>query len=394
MRSVVVSKDELRDRTAVVGVGFTEFSKNSGVSTAALAARAVQAAVRDAGLSMTDIDGMVSYSVGDSTEPRMLAPMLGISDLKFTNHQAGGGVVSHAAVGVAMMAVATGVADYVVCYRALNSRSEFRIGGKGRAPVDRNLEMQYRVPYGWFTPPQDFAMAARQHMLRYGTTSEHFGHIAITQRDNAVLNERAMMRQPIDMDTYLTSRWIAEPFRLLDCCLEADGACAIVITSSERARDLQQTPVLISGAAWGQGNTMISGGGQDQSVSGAARLAPRLYAMAGVGPGDVDVAMLYDCFTYTVLVQLEDLGFCAKGEGGPFVASGAIRRDGTIPVNTHGGFLSEAYIHGLNHVCEAILQLRGDGGARQIPNAEVAISTGQPGVTSGLCSGLIFRRGR
>lgn len=265
------------------------------------------------------------------------------------------------------------------------------MGGTGRG-VPVSPEVQYQAPYGYVAPPQQFAMYARAHMLRYGTRAEHFGRLAVTQRANAVKNPRALMRTPITLDDYLSSRWIAEPFRLLDCCLETDGACAVVVTTAERARSLRRPPVLISGAAWGGGTSHLSGGGADPTVTAAAALAPRLYAQAGLGPGEVDVAELYDCFTYSVIVQLEDYGFCAKGEGGPYVESGATALDGPLPVNTHGGFLSEGYVHGLNHVAEAVSQLRGDAGDRQVPGAEVALSTSQPGYILPATSALILRR--
>jgi acetyl-CoA acetyltransferase len=282
------------------------------------------------------------------------------------------------------MAVAAGIADVVVCYRAINARSEFRMGGTGRAPAPVP-DAQYQAPYGFFAPPQQFAMYARAHMLAYGTTAEHFGHVAVSQRASAAKNPRARKRDPITMDDYLASRWVAEPLRLLDCCLETDGACAVVVTSAERARDLRRPPVLISGAAWGGGDSFYSDGTADLTVTEAARMAPRLYADAGIGPGDIDVAELYDCFTYSVIVQLEDYGFCAKGEGGPYAASGA------LPVNTHGGFLSEGYVHGINHIAEAVAQLRGDAGDRQVPGAEVALSTAQPGYVLAGTSALILR---
>jgi acetyl-CoA acetyltransferase len=201
-----------------------------------------------------------------------------------------------------------------------------------------------------------------------------------------------MMRDPISMDDYFASRPVVDPFRLFDCCLETDGAVAILLTSAERARDLQKRPVLVSAAAWGSGQTLYSNEQPDTTRSSAADMAPRLYEMAGVGPNDIDVAELYDCFTYSVLVQLEDYGFCAKGEAGPFVESGATAMGGSIPVNTHGGFLSEGYVHGLNHVFESVLQLRGEAGVRQVANAEIGLSTAQPGYISGNASALILRR--
>lgn len=380
----------LRDRAAIAGIGYTEFSKDSGVSTLTLGLRAVTAALEDAGLTISDIDGLATHRVGDSAMPATLAASLGLDDLKFFVDAFGGGSASHGIVGQAALAVASGVANTVVCYRALNARSEFRMGGSGR-PAPDQAEFQYQVPYGYLAPPQQFAMAARAHMLQYGTTHEQLGQIAVQQRANAALNERALLRKPITLDDYLTSRWVVEPFRLLDCCLETDGAVALVVTTPERARDLRRPSVLISAAAWGAGQTLYND--PIATESAAARMAPRLFETAGVQPNDIDVAELYDCFTYSVVVQLEDYGFCKKGEGGPFAASGELAREGSLPVNTHGGFLSEGYVHGLNHVCEAVSQLRGDAGARQVDGAEIALSTSQPGYVAGNTSALILSKG-
>jgi acetyl-CoA acetyltransferase len=374
-------------------VGYTPFSKDSGVSTLTLAADAILAALADAGLSVDDVDALATHRVGDSVPPWVVAPALGIEDVTWYLDQFGGGSVSHAVVGQAAMAVAAGVARTVVCYRAINARSEFRMGGTA-SPV---FDSQYQTPYGYFAPAQQFAMFARTHMLRYGTSAEHFGHVAVNQRANAAANPRALKRDPITMADYLSARWIAEPFRLLDCCLETDGACAVVITSAERSRDLRHRPALISGAAWGGGDSFFSGagsgagGGTDFTVTAAARMAPRLYSMAGLGPADIDVAELYDCFTYSVIVQLEDYGFCPKGDGGPYVADGATRMGGELPTNTHGGFLSEGYVHGMNHIAEAVAQVRGTAGERQVPGAEVALSTAQPGYILAGTSALILR---
>ena len=381
----------LRDQVAIAGIGCTEFSKNSGVSTLTLGTRSILAALDDAGVSPNELDGLATFRVGDSVLPAILAQALGIKDLKYYVDQFGGGSVSHSIVGQAALAVYAGIADYVVCYRALNARSEFRMGGTGRPLVDA-VETQYQAPYGYFTPPQQYAMAARTHMERYGTTEAQLGQIAVTQRRHAVDNERALMREPITLDDYFAARWVVEPFRLFDCCLETDAAVAVLVTSAERARDLKQTPVLISGATWGSGRTLYSNEQPDLTRTSAADVAPRLFEMAGVSASDIDVAQLYDCFTYSVLVQLEDYGFCQKGEGGPFVESGATALGGSLPVNTHGGFLSEGYVHGLNHVYEAVSQLRGDAGARQVEGAEVALSTAQAGYISGNTSALVLRR--
>lgn len=381
----------LRDATAIVGIGYTEFSKNSGVTTLTLGLRAIMAALDDAGLQPGDVDGLATFRVGDSVLPMLLAQSLGIRDLRYHLDQFGGGSVSHSIVGQAALAVHAGIAETVVCYRALNARSEFRMGGTGR-PLVAAVETQYQAPYGYFTPPQQFAMAAMAHMQRYGTTQEQFGAVAVNQRANAIMNDRAMMRVPMSLDDYMASRWVVEPFKLFDCCLETDGAVALVVTSAERARDLKQTPVLISGAAWGSGQTLYSNEQPDPTRTAAADMAPRLYEMAGVGVSDFDLLELYDCFTYSVLVQLEDYGFCKKGEAGALVESGATALSGSLPVNTHGGFLSEGYVHGLNHVTEAVSQLRHHAGDRQVHGAEVALSTAQPGYVSGSTSALVLRR--
>jgi acetyl-CoA acetyltransferase len=264
------------------------------------------------------------------------------------------------------------------------------MGGTGRAAPD-TVEFQYQVPYGYSTPPQQFAMYARAYMDAYAVTAEHLGHVAIAQREYAMLNERAMMRTPLTMDDYLQSRWIVEPFRLFDCCLETDAAVALVVTTPERARDLRQPPVLMAGAASGGGHTLYSNHRDDLATTAAADVAPRLFATAGHTPGDVDVLELYDAFTPLVLLQLEDYGFCKKGEAGPLVASGATRQGGALPVNTHGGHLSEGYVHGLNHAAEAVSQLRETAGERQVPGAEIALSTGQPGYVAGSTAAVLWR---
>ena len=382
----------LRNSTAIVGVGYTEFSTCSGVTTLTLATRAIMAALADAGLTVSDVDGLASHGVNDSTSPHLVAAALGVRQLNYYVDQFGGGSTSHSVLGNAAMAVATGVADTVVCYRAINSRSGIRQGRTGtKAGPTGGVEEQYKAPYGFVAAVPAFAMLARAHMTKYGTTPEDLGAISINQRHNASLNERAMLRTPITLDDYLGSRTIADPLRLLDCCLETDGACAIVVTSVDRARHLPHRPVVIGGAVWGGGTTLLSTGRADLTETAVSQyLAKRLYSMSGIGPTEVDVAQLYDCFTITVLLQLEEYGFCKPGEGGDLVRSGATGLDGALPVNTHGGFLSEGYIHGLNHVAEAVSQLRGTAGARQVPGAEVALSTGQPGIIAGYSSAVML----
>jgi len=388
-----VNAAALRDRVAVVGVGRTPYSRDSGVSTQTLALRAVRAALDDAGLAHTDLDGVACHRVGDSVQAAIVAQSLGIRDLRYHLDLFGGGSQSHWVVGSAALAVATGVAECVVCWRAVNARSEFRMGGTGRAAPD-TLEFQYQAPYWFATPPQQLAMYGRTYLDRHGVTAEDLGRVAIAQRAFAIDNERAVMRTPLTMDDYLASRPIVDPLRLYDCCLETDAAVAVVLTTTERARDLARPPVLIAGAACGGGTTLFSNGRGDLTVSAAADMAPRLFGQAGLTPADVDVAELYDAFTPLVLMQLEDYGFTDRGGAAAFVASGATARGGSLPVNTHGGHLSEGYVHGLNHVAEAVDQLRGDAGARQVPGARVALSTGQPGYVAGTTSALLLRSDR
>jgi acetyl-CoA acetyltransferase len=380
----------LDSRAAIVGIGYTPFTRDSGATTMTLAAQAILAALDDAGLAVSDVDGLATFSLVDSTAPTLLPRILGMPDLRYYLHQLGGGSASHTVIAEAAMACTLGIADVVVCYRALNDRSGVRYGQS--RPSIPDPEAQFALPHGYVVPVQQFAMAARAHMLKYGSTDTDLGAIAVAQREFAVHNERAMMRQAISIEDHRNSPWIAEPLRRLDCCLESDGACAVVVTRADRANDLRQLPVLIRGAAWGPGHTRYCTEWEDLTESGARYLAPRLFAGAELTPADVDVAELYDAFTYGVLVQLEDYGFCSKGEGGAFVSSGETRLGGSLPVNTHGGMLSEGYIHGLNHVCEAVTQLRGTAGARQVENARIALSTGETGLLSGHTSALLLER--
>ena len=386
------SAETFRDATAIAGIGYAPFSKCSGVSTASLAVTAIRAAVTDAGLTLADIDGIATHHVNDSASPHEVATALGLDGVSWSHEELGGGSRAPAVVGSAAVACHLGLARHVVVYRALNGRSGFRMGGTGGgAPLGRP-DQRYQHPAGLYSPSQSYALGARMHMNRFGTTNEQLGRIAVQQREFAVDNPRALHRTPLSMDDYFAARWIAEPFRLYDCCLETDGACAVVVTTTERARDLAPPTVTIRGFAGVLGPNGFAGGASELTTTPLARLAPVLWSRAGLGPGDIDVAELYDAFTFAVLVALEDFGFCAKGDGGPFVESGATRRGGTVPVNTHGGFLSEGYVHGLNHITEAVQQLRHDAGDRQVAGCETALSTAQPGYLTGITSAVVLRR--
>lgn len=381
-----------RGQAAIVGIGCTEFSKDSGVSTFALATRSIKAAIADAGLKIEDIEGLCTYGANDSVSPNVLAQALGIKSINFYVDQFLGGSVSMSIIGQAALAVSAGIADCVVCYRALNGRSELRKNGAGAGPARAPWDIQYKMPSGYMVPAQEMAMNARAHMLHYGTTNEDLGRIAVLCRTNAVDNERAMMRKPITLDDYMASEWIAEPFHKLDCCLETDGAVAVVVVSAERARDLPHRPVLIQGAAWGGGISIANNGFSELAESPAKPLAKRLYNAAGLGPEDIDFAEFYDCFTYPVLSQLEGYGFSKAGEVPGMLKDGSFdRASGKMPINTHGGLLSEGYIHGMNHVYEAVQQIRGDAAHRQVKKHDVALVTGQLGYVSGYSSATILR---
>lgn len=368
----------LRDKYAIAGIGYTDFTANSGTTVLNLALQACRNAVLDAGMDRDDVDGVVSFNFGDSVPSIAVATGLGLPGARYAVEFSSGGNAANLIVQTAAAAIEAGLAENVLCFRAMNGRSGFRLGG-GRDLNSRGIT-QYTAPFGWITYPQAMAMWCRRHMIKYGTTSEQLGDIAVSFRRNAALNERAMMRAPITLADHQASRMIVEPFHLLDICLESDGACAVLVTSAERARDLRHKPVYIMGAAYGggpnQGDDLFDAiRWPDHAHNYAKYIAGDLWRSAGVGPKDVDLAEIYDCFTYSVIMQLEGLGFCKEGEGGAFVQNGRIDRDGELPLNTHGGLLSEAYIHGFNHVVEAVEQLRGDAGSRQVADAEVALTT-------------------
>jgi acetyl-CoA acetyltransferase len=381
-----------RGEVAVVGIGCTQYSRDSGVSVFKLATEAVKKAVADAGLTLADVDGLCTFGPNDSIPPNLLAQGIGIQSLSYYVDQFFGGSVSLTMVGQATLALAAGVADCVVCYRAINGHSGTRLNGSGRGGGGRlPWDMQFKYSAGVLAPAQEIALVARAHMLKYGTESEDFGRIAVLSRTNALDNDRAMMRKPMTLDDYLASRWIVDPFRMFDCCLETDGAVAIVLTRTDRAKDLPHRPVLVQGAAWGGGITLINNGERDLTDSPARPIAERLYATAGVGPSEIEFAELYDCFTYNVLSQIEGYGFSEPGGVPEMLRDGRFDRSGgTLPINTHGGLLSEGYLHGLNHVYEAVQQIRGEAAHRQVSRHDVALVTGQLGYVSGYSSAAVL----
>jgi len=370
---------KLRDKYAIAGIGYTDFSKNSGRTVRRLASEACLAAVADAGLDITAVDGFCSFNMGDSVQGIAVATELGIPDVKWAVDLYAGGNAANLIVSNAAAAIEAGMATHVLCFRAMNGRSGYRFGAGGNAGRAAGIT-QYSAPFGLMTYPQAMAMWCRRHMIEYGTTSAQLATLAVTFRENALRNPRAMMKTPLTTEDYFASRMIVDPFRMYDICLESDGACAALVTSAERARDLRKKPVLISSAVYGGGPAQ----GEDlfdllrwpdHSHNCYKYLAHDLWGAAGIEPKDLDFAQIYDCFTYSVLMALEGLGFCDEGEGGEWIQGGRIRPDGEMPLNTAGGLLSEAYIHGFNHVIEAVQQLRGEAGPRQIPNAQIGLTT-------------------
>jgi len=375
-----------RDRCAIVGIGATDFSRASGRSELSLATQASLAALADAGLTAADVDGIIRCDM-DNVRGNDLAHSLGILDLSYLGENGPGGAAPCAMVGQAVGAILSGQATTVLVFRSLNGRSGVRFGQsplEGARVGGGGTYDELFAPYGLLTPGQIFALMAQRHMVEYGTTSEQLGGIALACRARANANPLAQMHdRTLSMDDYLAARMIAEPLRLFDFCLETDGACAVVVTSAERAAGLPQPPALIRAVA--QGSIPDPQPGiqfpvlmrESITTLPARSVADTLYRRAGIGPEDVDVAQLYDCFTITVLLQLEDWGFCKKGEGGPFVASGEVDLGGTIPINTGGGHLSEGYIHGMNHIVEGVRQVRGTS-TNQVPGAETCLVTCTP----------------
>lgn len=383
----------LAGRASIAGIGATDFSKDSGRSELRLAAEAVTAALDDAGLAPADVDGLVSFTMDTNTEIAV-ARAAGLGELTFFSRIHYGGGAAAATVQQAAMAVATGVAEVVVCYRAFNERSGQRFGQVNSALVQQvnssGTDNAFSYPHGLSTPAGFVAMVAQRYMHDYGATSEDFGRIAVSDRRYAATNPHAFFHgKPITLAEHQASRFIAEPLHLLDCCQESDGGVAIVVTTPERAADLRQKPVSIAAAA--------SGAGADQFIMTSyyrpelaalpemGLVGDQLWAQAGFGPSDVDAAILYDHFTPYVLMQLEELGFCGRGEAPDFVRQeGVFDLDGALPLNTHGGQLGEAYIHGMNGIAEGVRQLRGTS-VNQVADPHRVLVTAGTGVpTSGL----------
>ncbi len=391
----------IKDTAAIVGVGATNYWKRGQSypeTELSMACTAILGALDDAGLTIQDLDGFSIYS--NSCDPAMVAATLGVPEVRWATSTTSGGGGCAGALGVAAAAIHGGMANVVVTLMTLQQLNK-RLGGsaingmlayammsEGSSPYGSNgiaPSAAFTANNGLLSPGHSFALIAQRHMYQYGTKREHFAEVCISQRNNAIRRPTAIRRDPITVDDYFNARMISDPLCLFDYTMESDGAVAVITVSADRAKDLKQKPVYIMGSAhggdgrWGPGLFRYFQSPDEYFASSGHRpVAKRMYEMAGVGPQDVDVALLYDHFSPMVIMQLEDYGFCPIGEGGRFVEEGNIRYGtGSIPVNTHGGNLSEAYIIGMTHVREAVEQLRGTA-VNQVAGAEIALVTGGP----------------
>jgi acetyl-CoA acetyltransferase len=375
----------LRAKCAIAGLGQTRMGRNyDHASPVGFAAEAIQLAVDDAGLKITDIDGLLvnpGVTWMDSVMASFsLQQAMGLKDLRLSATMNIGGATAAAMIMHAAQSIDAGMANVVACVFAdaplkAPTPGKAKTGSAAAYGFGRGLN----AAYGQFGVNAMYAFVARRHMHLYGTTNEHLGAVAVAQRQWANMNPDAQFYDtPMSMANYNTSRWIVEPFHLYDCCLVSNGGLAVIVTSAERAKDLKRPPVYILGM--GQGHP--GGDPMDTLESGAPIAKETAFKMAEIELGDIDLAELYDCYTFTVLVTLEDYGFCKKGEGGPFLADGRTGPNGSLPVNTGGGQLSSFYMWGMTPVSEGIMQVRGEAGRRQVPKHDIGLVSGNGGILS------------
>jgi len=369
----------MKNRTAICGLGITEMGRVYR-SASDLATEAVFLALKDAGLAKSELDGLLINAGLTNSVGLNLHSNLGLQELNLLTFMQGYGSSAGQMVQYASMAIANGMADYVACVFADNPLSEGKSAGASYARARRQdaLTSLYSM-YGIAGANGMYALAAQRHMDTYGTTQEQLGAVAISQRQWAGFNERATKREPLSMDDYLSSPWVVEPFHVLDCCLVSNGAVAVIVTSAERAQDLAQPPAYLRGFA--QAHSHDTGRTDRDSLleSPASRSGTRALSMADSKLSEITQCQLYDCYTYTVLVTLEDYGFCGKGEGGPFIEDGRLAPGGSLPTNTGGGELSSFYMWGMTPLTEGVIQARGHGGERQVKN-DLILVTGNGGI--------------
>ncbi len=383
----------LKDQAAIVGIGATEFSKNSGRSELQLAAEAVRNALDDCGLKPGDVDGMTTFTL-DTSDDIEVARAVGIGDLTLFSRVPHGGGAATGLLHQAAMAIATGVAEVVVCYRALNGRSGQRYseGVGGTVTTSDLIHWGWYIPYGLLTPASWVAMFTQRYMHEYGLTTRDLAQVAVSTRKHAVTNPNAFFYgKPLTIEEHQSSRWIVEPLHLFDCCQETDGGCAVVVTTPERARDLKQPPAMIRGVAQAAGaeqEVMTSFYRPDIAALPEMDLvAKQVYAQSGLGPDDIDAAVIYDAFSPIILWQLESFGFCKPGESKDFIKNGNLEVGGRLPSNTHGGQLSEAYIHGVNGINEGVRLIRGTSVNQPRKSDHVLVTSGVGIPTSAMILG-------
>ena len=375
----------LRDRCAIVGTATSKLGKVPGVSAIGLLEDAMIGALDDAGLTTADVDGLLVRGPDEIyTFHQVVGERLGI-DASFSTTLTNGGASQVMGVALAAMAIDAGLASCIIVGYGRDNWSRVHATKDNHLRSSGRPQQLYGVEFGpelgYYGAIAAHAFGATRHMHDYGTTRDQFGAISVAFREHALRNPDAAMKKPLTMEDYHNGRMIVAPFGLFDCSLQTDAAGAVVVTSAERAKDLRQRPVLIKG--FGTHNN-ISGWFNNDNLThtGAIEAGKTAYAMAGLGPKDIDFAQIYDCFTYMVLVQLEDYGFCEKGEGGEFVASGALKLDGELPTNTSGGQLSEAHVEGMLQIVEGVRQLQGKYGPdRQVKDAEIGLISGHGGNT-------------
>jgi acetyl-CoA acetyltransferase len=385
----MATTSKLREAGAITGVGETRYLRGTDRTALSFQLEASLNAIRDAGLQPSDIDGLIPYGHGAVAED--FVTNFGILDLRFSATTPMGGASAVASIQCALAAIKAGICNHVLLSLGRTGYSGGRIGTRVQQMPQFRVIGEFEMPLGAIAPAQLYAPMARRHMELYGTTSRQLAEIAVTTRYHASLQSNATMKNPITIEDHQASRMISDPLRLLDCSLESDGGAAVVISAPDRARDLAKRPIMVMGVAEGHPDQPSAITQRpDLTVLGLAKAAPRVFEMAGVTHADIDVAEVYDCFTYIVLCQLEDLGFCKKGEGGGFVQDGALGLNGRLPVNTHGGLLSQAHMAGMNHIVELTRQLRGEALA-QVPDAEIGLVTGYGDMGDGALA--IMRRG-
>ncbi|MGB2693916.1 MAG: thiolase family protein [Dehalococcoidia bacterium] len=379
---------DLKGKAAITGLGVTEQGRVYGHSAGWFAAEAIRLAVEDAGLRKDEIDGLL-VNQGMTPLPGMggldLQNHLGLTNLRLLSSMNAGGATAAMMVQYAALSIAHGMANHVVCVFADAPLREGRgggaaYGGGGGAPLAPQGMRGLYTAFGMFGVNAQYALAARRHMGMYGTTNDHFGAIAVAERQWATMNPIAQQREPITLEDYHASRWIAEPLHLLDCCLVSNGGVAVIVSAADLAKDMQQPPAYVWGMGQGHPGDLRRAGWDVETQTGAPIAKQKAFAMAGIGVGDIDVCQIYDCYTYTVLVTLEDYGFCPKGEGGPFVADGKLGPGGALPTNTGGGQLSGYYMWGMTPLSEGVIQTRGQGGERQAPKRDVVLVSGNGGI--------------